>query len=112
MPLRSDLPRANFTITPRAVAAIDDLRRWWDSQVADPARVPAVAWGEYHLNTGERFSRVVISFYTDVEFDDIEEAIQEVSGVPLVFFVHDKDVFRFQGKALDFDEASGFHLRD
>src|SRR5205085_5318710 len=94
---QSEILRANFTISPAAKNAIDQIRRDLDAQFADPAAVLCVGWGFYIPNSGPRWENVTISFYTRSEFADVAHGIQEVSGIKLIFFTTEEYLDRFEG---------------
>ena len=108
---QSEILRANFTISPAAKNAIDQIRRDHDAQFADPAAVLCVGWGFYIPNSGPRWENVTISFYTRSEFADVAHGIQEVSGIKLIFFTTEEYLDRFEGKILDYSGSEGFFMR-
>ena len=103
---------ANFTISARAKRAIEDLRRQWNTQVADQAGVLCVAWGHWTLNSGEEGEGVVVTFYGRSELAAVRGGLERVSGMDLVFFITKEDYDKFRDKVLDHDPRRSFFLSD
>ena len=111
--IRSDILPANFTIAPGAKEAIVILRRAYDAQFPDdPAAVFYVAWGLYQPQSAPQIENVVVSFYPRSMMDEVAHGIQEVSGVPLIFFTTAEFHNKFAGKVLDHSRNRGFFLRE
>jgi|SRR5689334_9542483 hypothetical protein len=109
--LDPDLPRANFTISDAAKREIENLRRFWNENVSDPAAVAMVAWGHYNFNSGEKAEGVVISFYGESQLPTVARGIQHVSGIDVVFFTLPDYLPKFEGKVLDHTPERSFFLR-
>jgi hypothetical protein len=101
----------NFSISAEAKLEIENLRRFWDGKSQDPAAVVAIAWGLFTSNAGERWENVVVSFYGRSELDRIAHGVQEVSGLPVVFFTTPEHSPKFEGKVVDHTPQKGFFLR-
>lgn len=111
MPER-DIIVANFTISEAAKHEFENVRQAVnDHNPSDPAAVLMVGWGLYRLNSGERFERVVVSYYNQSQLAEVTHGIQEVSGVKLVFFTTPDYVHHFDGKVLDHSPERSFFLR-
>ena len=109
----SDLLPVNFTISPAAKQAIEQVRRDYDSQFSsDPAAMLWIGWGFYNHVSGPLFENVVIGFYGQSEFWKIAHGIQEVSGLKFVFFTTPEYHPNFEGKILDFTDQRRFFLRN
>jgi hypothetical protein len=105
-----EIPRANFTISDEAKAAIARIRRDYDIlHPKNPAAVMSVAWG--FSDAGPQFEGVFIGIYPQSQFAEVAHGIQAVSGVPLIFFTTEEYRPKFDGKVLDFREGPGFFLR-
>ena len=104
--------RANFTISDAAKREIENLRRFWDENVPDPAAVAMVAWGFYHFNSGEKAEGVIVSFYPKSQLSMIAHGIQQVSGMDVVFFTLPEYLPKFQDKVLDHTPERSFFLRE
>lgn len=102
----------NFSISTDAKAEIENLRQFWDAGSRDPAAVVAIAWGLFTSNSGERWESVVVSFYGGSELGRIGDAVQEVSGLPVVLFTTAEHSLKFDGKMVDHAPQKGFFLRD
>ena len=108
-----DIIPTNFTISSAAKLEFENLRRAFDERTPrDPAAVLMVGWGLYHLNSGERFERVVVSYYQRSQLAEVSHGIQEVSGVKLVFFTTMEYSRHFDGKVLDHSDERSFFLRN
>ncbi|MEJ2623688.1 MAG: hypothetical protein P8Z80_03850 [Pseudolabrys sp.] len=108
----SDILPANFTISAEAKRAIKDVRAQYDKQWPDnPAAVACIAWGIVKPNDGPQSERVIVGFYQRSMLADVAHGIQEVSGVPLIFFTTEDYVGNFAGKVLDYSIERGFFLR-
>jgi hypothetical protein len=103
---------ANFSISPEAKLEIENVRRFWDGKSQDPAAVVAIAWGFFTSNVGERWENVVVSFYGRSELGRVAHGVQDVSGLPVVFFTTPEHHPRFEGKVIDHGARTGFFLRD
>lgn len=99
---------ANFTISQRAKAAIADLRQLWDA--SDPAELLCIAWGDWHLDTGEVFGNVVVSYYGRSQAASVRHGIETVSGLDLVFFITAENYHRFRARVLDHTPERSFFL--
>lgn len=108
----ADILPANFTISAAAKVEIENLRRFWDSRSLDPAAVAVIAWGIFTSNEGRRSENVVVSFYGRSQLAEVAHGVQEVSGLPIVFFTTSDHHPRFEGKVVDHDDERGFFLRD
>jgi hypothetical protein len=107
----TDILRANFTISDAAKREIENLRRFWNENVPDPAGVLTVSWGFYHFNSGEKAENVVLSFFGQSELPRVAFAIQRVSGIDLVFNTWHQDLPKFEGKVIDHTSERSFFLR-
>jgi hypothetical protein len=107
---QSNIPRINFTISDNARRGFEVLRQWFNGHSPDPAGVLCVGWGRFMPNAGSHFENVVISFYGQSQLPEIAPAIQEVSGLKIVFLPTAEDHRKFAGKVLDFAEDRGFFL--
>lgn len=99
----SDIPRATFTFSDTAKefirgAIADGDRRSPD----DPIVATAIGWGTYSNESGSR-DGLVVGFYSRSSLPKIAVALQEVSGLPVFFYVRPNDVGRFDGKTIDYD---------
>lgn len=102
----------NFTIAAAAKREFENLRVAYDNhQPSDPAAVLAVSWGIFQLDSGGRFENVVVSYYSQTQLAGVAHAVQEVSGVKLVFFTIPKYAAKFDGKVLDHSPERSFFLR-
>lgn len=107
-----DIVPANFTISANGKRGIAIIRQWFDStSPSDPAGVLAIAWGLFMPNEGPHFEQVVVSFYNRSQMPEIAHLIQNVSGIDFVFHLT-TDAHHFEGKVLDFEDATGFFLRE
>ena len=104
-------PIANFTISATAKAEIESLRRFWNEQCRDPAAVTVIAWGLFEGNSGEHWEGVVVTFYGKSQLREVAHGIQEVSGLPIIFFTNEDYAPRFNGKVVDHAADKGFFLR-
>jgi hypothetical protein len=59
-----------------------------------------------------QFDEVVVTFYGESQRPLVADAIQEVSGLKIVFFTTEQYRPRFEGKVLDHVGDRGFFLRD
>jgi len=109
--LDPDLPRVNFTISDAAKREIENLRRFWNENVPDPAAVVMVAWGHYSFNSGEKAEGLMISFYSESQLPMVAHGIQHVSGIDLVFFTLPEYLPKFEGKLIDHTPERSFFLR-
>jgi len=107
----TDILRANFTISDAAKREIENLRRFWNENVPEPAGVLTVSWGFYHFNSGEKAENVVISFYSESQLPMVAHGIQRVSGIDLVFFTLPEYLPKFEGKVIDHTPDRSFFLR-
>lgn len=102
----------NFTISDAARQAADKIRAEYDAAMpGDPAAVLCVAWGIVVPHSGPRSEGVVVGYYQQSQLADVATAIQEVSGVSLVFFTTEEHHGKFAGKVLDFSPERRFFLR-
>ena len=106
-----DILRANFTISDAAKREIENLRRFWNENVPDPAAVLMVSWGIYHFNSGEKAENVIVSFYPKSQLRMVAHGIQQVSGIDVVFFTLPKYLPKFEGKVIDHTPERSFFLR-
>src|SRR5689334_6127009 len=101
----------NFSISVRAIQAIEDMRRDWDSKFTDKAAVVSIAWGVViEDRTGKTAGLPVVSFYSQSQLPEVARGIERISGIDVVFFITSADHWRFQNKLLDFDRKRGFLL--
>jgi hypothetical protein len=107
-----DVLPANFIISPAAKAEIANLRQFWDARSLDTAAVVVIAWGIFTSHAGRHWENVVVSFYGKSELSQVAHGVQQVSGLPIVFFTTPEHHPKFEGKVVDYDEARGFFLRD
>ena len=108
----TDILRANFTISDAAKREIENVRRFWNENVPDPAAVLMVSWGFYHFNSGEKAQGVIISFYGQSELPRVAHGVQRVSGIDLVFFTLPEYLPKFEGKVIDHTPERSFFLRE
>lgn len=109
----SDILPVNFTISDAAIVAAERIRADYDRTAPeDPAAVLCVAWGITTPDAGAISENVVVGYYQQSMFSDVADAIQEVSGVKLVFFTTEEYHGNFAGKVLDFARDLGFFLRE
>jgi len=107
-----DVLPVNFTISDAAKQAADTIRAEYDAAMpGDPAAVLCVAWGIVVPHAGARSEGVVVGYYQQSQLADVAVAIQEVSGVRLVFFTTEEHHGKFAGKILDFSPERRFFLR-
>ena len=103
---------ANFTISAEGKRGIEKIRAEYLSTFPDdPPAVACIAWGIVVPNEGPRFERVVVSYYQMSQSAQVAHGIQEVSGVPLIFFTTEDYYANFSGKVLDYQDDTGFFLR-
>ena len=107
----TDILRANFTISNSAKREFENLRRFWNENVPDPAGVLVVSWGFWHFNSGEKAENVLVSFYGQSQLPKVADGIQRVSGIDLVFFTLPEYLPKFEGKVLDHTPERSFFLR-
>ena len=107
----TDILRANFTISNSAKREFENLRRFWNENVPDPAGVLVVSWGFWHFNSGEKAENVLVSFYGQSQLPKVADGIQRVSGIDLVFFTLPEYLAKFEGKVLDHTPERSFFLR-
>lgn len=103
---------ANFTFSPAALVAIEQIRTDWQAQFGDFPDIVSVAWGLYDFNNGNRGEGVIVSFYTRAQRREMEPFIQIVSGVETIFYTTPRYAHHFRGKVVDFSEQKFFFLRD
>ena len=108
----SDILPVNFTISAVAKQAIERIRQDWDEQFPDPAAVAMIGWGIFNLNSGQKGENVVVSFYAESQLAEVAHAVQEVSGLKVVFFTTPEYYPNFEGKILDFADDRWFFLRN
>lgn len=107
-----DILPINFTISDAAKTAAEEIRAEYDAAWPDdPAAVLCVAWGVTMPESGPRSENVVVGYYQRSMLTDIGHAIQEGSGVKLVFFTTEEYHAKFAGKVLDHTAQRGFFLR-
>jgi hypothetical protein len=107
----TDILRANFTISDAAKREIENLGRFWNENVPDPAGVLMVSWGFYQFNSGEKAENVVVSFYPRSQLPTVAHGIQQVSGIDVVFFTLPEYLPKFEGKVIDHTPERSFFLR-
>ena len=108
----SAVPRATFTFSAAALAAIEDIRQDWKRQFpSEEPDVVSVAWGLMTLNDGRKGELPIVSFYTRDERAQIEPYIQIVSGLETIFFTTAEYVHHFEDKVLDFSKERFFFIR-
>ncbi len=105
------IPAVNFTISEHARRGIELARQACNAHSPDPAAVLCVGWGRFMPDSGPQFENVVVTFYGQSQLPGITEAIQEVSGLQVVFLPTPADHPKFEGKILDFNDDQGFFLR-
>ena len=106
-----DNPVVNFAISDGGKRGIEIMRQSFDAHSSDPPDVLCVGWGRFMPNSGSAFENLAVSFYGRSQRLEIADAIQDVSGLPVVFFATPKDYTKFAGKVLDFADDRGFFLR-
>jgi|ERR1041385_3905091 hypothetical protein len=107
----TDTLRANFAISDAAKREFENLRRFWNENIPDPAGVLVVSWGFWHFNSGEKAENVLVSFYGQSQLPEVAFAIQRVSGIDLVFRTLPEYLPKFEGKVLDHTAERSFFLR-
>lgn len=100
----------NFAISDAARLEIQKLREFWNATTSDPAAVAMIGWGFFHKNSGERWEDVVVGFYGESQFAEIAGAVQDASGLPVVFFTTEEHHPKFDGKVVDYAAERGFFL--
>ena len=109
---RDELLRVNFTLSDAAKLKIDALRSAYDQEFPDDkASVLFVGWGAL-VGADPATGSVVTGFYPQSRLSEVRHAIQEVSGVPFVYFTVDRYHPIFEGKVVDYSEERLFFLRD
>ena len=103
---------ARFTISDAAKQEIENIRVAWNERFNDPAEVVMVGWGEGRTHAGQPWENIVVSFYGRSQYADIAHSIQQVSGLPVVFFTIPLHATKFDGKIVDFAPAGWFFLRN
>lgn len=96
---------ANFRIASSAKKEIENLRRIFEAKTKLKADVVMVGWGEYDLNDGRKFGNVIISFYDKAKRHEIEQGIQVVDGIEILFFTIPKYSVNFDRKFLIFNRG-------
>src|SRR5437763_8205801 len=96
----TDILRANFTISDAAKHEIENLRRFWNENIPDPAGVLVVSWGFWHFNSGEKAENVLVTFYGQSQLPKVADGIQRVSGIDLVFFTLPEYLPKFEGEVI------------
>lgn len=105
------LLRATFTLSIAAKRAAEELRIEYDTRFSgDPAAVLSVGWG-YVEGMPPLSGRVVLGFYPRSMAAAVAHGIQEVSGVPLIYFVTEQFHPLFDAKVLDHALDRGFFMR-
>jgi hypothetical protein len=113
MPASNQCPPINFTFSPRSIVEIENIRRAWIKEFpSEEPDVVSVAWALVQYNNGRKREMPIVSFYTKDMRTEIENHIQRLSGLDVIFFVAEPDDQRFKGKVLDFSDEQGFFLRD
>lgn len=108
-----DFIPANFTFSARAIAVLETFRAEIDANEEDKYLCAGVGWGTCTLKTGHRYEQVFVGAYKQSNRPQIEDVIQNVSGVDVFYFVVPEDYPKLEGLEIDFDEdAGGFFLRD
>lgn len=102
----------NFTISLAAKREIEKLRKLWNAQFADRAGVAVIGWGIFMPDSAPRSENVVVTFYGESEMPGVADAVQEVSGLKIVFFTTMEYHCRFEGKVLDHSDERGFFLNN
>lgn len=105
-------PLAQFTISDAVKREIENMRQFWNSRLDDPADTVLIGWSEVRPHTGSAYECVMVSFYGRSQRSEIAHGIQNVSGLPIVFFATAKHAPIFDGKVVDFTPERGFFLRD
>ncbi len=105
-----ELVTAKFKISNSARAFIAQARQDANETLDDPLDVVGIGWGEIRPVNGKPFEDVVVGFYRKSQVQEIIELIQHVSGIDLVFHVAPKNLGKFDGKTIDYNEKAGFHL--
>ncbi len=104
---------ATFSLTARAVAKIDQLRR--DLELRKGERIGAVgfAWGHVQLKDGSKFENPVIGFYESSQMDATARAsVQTVDGIDLIVFSTPEQATNFDDRVVDFVEDRGFFIAE
>ena len=105
------IPAINFTISDNAKRGIEQLRRSFDAHASDAADVPTIGWARYKPSDGTPYENVAVTFYSRSQRQQIASAIQEVSGIEIVYLPVPADHAKFEGKVLDWSQSKGFFLR-
>ena len=108
----TDILPARFIISAAAKREIENMRVFWNANSTDPADVVSVSWAQWRPHVGEPWWNVIVNFYGRSQRDEIAHGIQQVSGLPIVFFTIPKFAAKFDGKIVDFAPNRGFFLRD
>ncbi|HVY20466.1 MAG TPA: hypothetical protein VHA70_10365 [Bauldia sp.] len=102
---------ATFTLSAAAKHGVERVRELYLARFPDnPPAVASVAWG-YVEGSDPLSGKVIVGFYQQSQFAEIEHGIQEVSGVPLIYFTTEQFHPLFDGKVLDYEDGQGFFLR-
>jgi hypothetical protein len=102
----------NFTISTSAKIAIENLRQQWDAELDNPAAAVCIGWGTFSVHSEPAYENVFVSFYEEEQLATMPEAVQNVSGLKVVFFVTEKDHWRFRDKVIDYTDGRKFFLRE
>ncbi len=101
----------NFTISDAAKAGIEAIKTQWNAQFPDKAVVPTIAWGYVQNESKVYDGMVIVSFYTENQYNEIKHGIERISGIDLFFYITKENHYRFEGKMLDFTERDFFFLK-
>ncbi len=110
--MSDDILPINFRFSNEAKRGISILRDIWIANVNDPPGVLSVAWAQYVPDSGRPFEQLMLGFYGESELPEIAWAQQYVDGIPLIYFVTERDHGKFDGKVVDYTDEGGFFLRD
>lgn len=78
----------------------------------DRADTIMIGWGEVRPHVGSPYGCVIVSFYSLSQRSEIAHGIQNVSGLPIIFFTTAKYAPLFDGKVVDVAPDLSFFLRD
>ena len=106
------VPRATFTLSDAAKEYIRDAIADGDKRSPDdPIVATSIGWGTYSAESRQSGDGLVVGFYNCSSLHAIADALQNVSGMPVLFYVRPKDVVKFQGKVIDYNEEKWLFLR-
>jgi hypothetical protein len=107
----AELLRATFSFSPAARQAVEILKKDHDARFpGDPAAILSVGWG--YVDEAKPFDgALALGFYTESRVKEVTDGIQDVSGVPLIYFTTERFHPLFDGKVIDHSAEQGFFLR-